>query len=741
MKLRFFRDLSFASLILFLAIHGFGLSGKEIDIEWIWGEEAARVQSVPRFTWLDTNKAILLDTHRPKEEQTFEILDPIEGGRLPALDAAKAISNLKDQLGEEKTPESLPWPLAFDRLGEIAVYLFDGDIFVLELKDARFSRITETAQKELGPTLSPDGKKIAFVRGNEVFLYDLEGESERQLTFDSSETLYNGRLSFMYWEDVFFRNNGVGLWWSPDSQALAYMQTDVSQVTELIYYDIKPFNPRVIKQRYPLVGETMETVRVGVLDMESGKTTWLEATGIPDEYVVNVDWLPGGRSISFRTLNRAQNRLDLYFADRLTGMSAHILKETDAGWVNPSEDLYFLEDGERFIWGSERSGYKHLYLYTLEGELINPVTRGDWAVRGPFQVSYWFGRSAVSIDEKNGVLYFTGLEKSSKERHLYRIRFDGTGMKRLSWADGFHSPVFSPDSRFYLEVYSTVSSLPSLSLYRNDGKRIMTVSGPENEILELYGVQTPELFTVSTFDGFKMPAMIYKPEDFDPQKKYPVIMYHYGGPSAPNVINHWQRYTFFNQVLLNNGYLCITVDNRSATAISKKLENLVFNQMVGPQELSDLMDAVDWLKGQDYVDPGRIGIWGWSYGGCYTLLGMTQSKEFKAGIAVAPVTDQRFHEPKWAEFAMKTPRENAEAWEKASLLKYAKDLYGRLMLVHGTYDDNVRIQNTWAFADKLIEAGKNFDMMIYPMRKHGIADIPARIHLFRKMVEFWKRNL
>ncbi|MBN1223949.1 MAG: S9 family peptidase [Candidatus Aminicenantes bacterium] len=727
--------------LVFLSSYSFGQDGKRIDVEWIWGEEAAGAQSVPQFTWLGDNKILLFDVHKPKEEQTFEILDPENGSRIPAMDMGKAVANLKGHLGEEKAPKNIPWPLAFDKLGQIALYMFAGDIFVLDIADARFDRITDTEEAELGPVLSPDGKKIAYVRVNEIYVYDLGAKRESQVTFDSSETLYNGRLSFMYWEDVFYRNNGVGLWWSPDSRALAYMQTDVSQVTELVYYDIKPFNPRVIKQRYPLVGETMETVRVGVLDLPDGKTTWLKGTGTPNEYIVNVDWLPDSRRISFRTLNRAQNELDLYIADRSTGRSNHILHETDEAWVNASEDLYFLKDGEHFIWGSERSGYKHLYLYSLDGKLVTPITKGDWAVRGPFQVSYWFGKSAVSIDERNKLIYFTALEKSSLERHLYRIRFDGTDMKRLTWSDGFHSPVFSPDSNFYLEVYSNIASLPSLALYKNDGTLIMTICAPKNEIFERHGVQTPELFTITAFDGFEMPAMIYKPRDFDPKKKYPVILYHYGGPSAPVVINQWQRYAFFNQILLDHGYLCVTVDNRSATAVSKKLENLVLNQMVGPQERSDLMDAVKWLKNQTYVDPGRVGMWGWSYGGCYTLMGMTQSREFKAGIAVAPVSDQRFHEPKWAEFAMKTPQENAVAWEKVSLLKYAKDLHGRLLIVHGTYDDNVRIQNTWAFVDELIRAGKNFDMMIYPMRKHGISDTPARIHLFKKMVEFWMNNL
>jgi dipeptidyl-peptidase-4 len=715
--------------------------GKEITVEWVFGDQAGQAQSVPRFLWLDSHEVILLDTRKPERERTFELLNPDNGDRRPALNMGDALDSLKTLLDDAKAPTSLSWPLGFGRNGQQALYTFDGDVFILDVKQARFARITETGEVELGPTLSPDGRKIAYGRNNDIFVYDLEDQSEQQITSDGSETIYNGRLSFMYWEDVFFRNNGVGFWWSPDSRALAFLQTDVSQVTELVYYDIKPFNPSVIRQRYPFVGETIETVRVGVHELDDDTTTWLKGTGIPDEYVVSVKWLHDSQRISFQTLNRNQDVLDLYLADRFTGRSTHLLRETDEAWVNVSGDLYFLNDNRRFIWGSERSGYKHLYLYGLDGNLIRQITKGDWAIRGPFQVAFWWGESAVSIDEKEGWLYFTALEKSSVERHLYRITLDGEDMTRITDRDGFHSVVFSQDSRHYLDVYSNRSTPPSLTLHGKDGTLLNVVSEPATEVLKQRDVQTPELFTVPTADGFEMPAMVFKPKDFDSRKKYPVIMYHYGGPSAPTALDMWNQYTFFNQILLDKGYLVVTIDNRSATAKSKKLENLVHLQMFGPNELNDLMDGVRWLKKQTFVDSERVGIWGWSYGGCYTLLGMTQSKEFKAGIAVAAVSDQRFHEPKWAEFSMKKPQDHLEAWEKVSLLKHAKDLHGRLMLAHGTYDDNVRIQNLWAFVDELIGAGKNFDMMVYPMRKHGIADRPARIHLFKKMVEFWCRHL
>ncbi len=727
-------------LLAALACPGFAQEKRKMTVEWIYSDESQEAFALPLYRWLENSTALFYDLRKPKAERTLEILDPRTGKSTVLVDPAKALEDLQKYLGKDGVPKSLSWPESVTGEARYAAYSFGGDIYVLDTAEARFIRVTDTPAEEIGTQFSPDGKLIAYVRDRNIYVYDILRRAERPLTRDGSETIFNGEMSFMYKEDVFDRE-ATELWWSPDSKALAFLRIDAAGITEFQYEDFKPFNPRVIKRRYPLAGEKIETARVGIAELNSGETTWVEVTGRPDEYVVHVDWVPGSRKLTVQILNRDQNVLDIYLADRETGRASHVLKETDPAWVNASDDLYFLKDGKRFIWGSERDGFKHLYLYDLSGKLLNPVTRGNWAVRAPFQTTYWFGRSVVSIDEKNRSLYFTGIEKSPLERHLYKIRFDGTAMERLSREDGFHSVTFSPDGRFYFDAFSTASTPPSLYLCRTEGSVRELLAGPKSDVLSLFDIQTPEIFTVAADDGFALQAQLLKPRDFDPKKKYPVVMNHYGGPQAPTVLNIWQGMNLFNQILLDKGYLVFSVDNRSATAIGKNLENTIFHQMTGPNELNDLLAGVKWLKSRPFVDPERVGIWGWSYGGSMTLLALTRSREFKAGIAVAPVTDLRFCEPKWAEFAMKRPQDAPEDWEAASLLKYAKDLHGRLLIAHGTYDDNVRIQNTWAYVDALVQAGKNFDMMIYPMRKHGIADRPARINLFNKMVEFWTRNL
>ncbi len=717
----------------------FAQESVNLSVEWMYSPEAARIAATPEFKWLADGKCVLYDRQNPAAGRTLELLDPEEQTRTPLVNAAKAEASLKQFLGAS-APRVLPFPIDIDRTGSRALYLFDGDIFLLKTDSATFTRVTRTAEKEKCVTFSPDGNKIAFVRTNDLFVYDIRGQRETRLTQDESDSVLNGTLSWVYWEEVFGRHD-TGYWWSPDSKAIAYFRTDEAGVSVQHYVDVQPWTPRVLTQRYPKVGQKNPVVRVGIAEIGNGKTTWVNLGDRTYEYVVRVTWLPDSKQVSLETLNREQTELELLLADRTTGEATPVLKETDPAWVNVLDDLVFLRDGERFLWGSERDGYEHLYLYELSGKLINKVTTGDWSVCSSGRGVAWLKGGIVGVDEHKDLVYFTALEKSSIERQLYSVKFNGQGLKRISREDGTHSVTFSPDGQYYIDQYSSDSTLPSLKLYDKNGKELAVLAGSHPESLSGLHLQYPSFFTIPARDGFQMPAQILKPARLEPGKRYPVIFYVYGGPSAPVVTNSWQRQIFWENLLLQNGYLVMRCDNRSATGISKKLETTILRRLDGEGELNDLVDAVRWAKAQPFVDSTRIGIWGWSGGGSCTLLGMCRSQEFKAGIAVAGVTDFRFYDTKWAEETMKTEETNKEGYEKNSLLRYARDLHGTLLLVHGTYDDNVHIQNTWVFADSLIAANKRFEMMIYPMRMHGIADTPARVHLYSTMLDFWKRNL
>ena len=713
--------------------------GDRITVEWVYSDEAREISTVHRYHWLNNNTAILFDVRQPKEERTFLKLDPQKPSELKTIvDREKAILSLQTYLGEEDSSKFLMWPIAFNHNGMQALYIYKNDIFILNLENSEFTRITKTETTEKSPRFSPDGSKLAFVRENDLYVIDLDRNREKRMTFDGSETTLNGTVSWVYWEEIFGRQD-IGYWWSDDSKALVFLQTDESLVTKMHYVDFKPAEPRLITQRYPKAGTDNPIVKLGVMEISNPRVKWVKLD--PYEYICRVKWHPDNKRFTVQTMNRAQTKLNLFFNDRRTGKSlGQVLTETDEGWVNINDDLYFLESGD-FLWQSERDGYAHLYRFDNDGNLVNQVTKGSWALRssgGPF----WLRQSVVNIDEINRHVYFTALEKSSVERHLYRIQFNGRAMERITKDDGVHKIGFSPNGNYYFDTYSNITTLPTLALYDRNGVQLHVISKPRPELLEGLNIQTPELFTIPTMDGFPMPAQILKPGNFNSNKNYPLIFHIYGGPSAPTVYNRWQGTSlFFDNMLLERGYLVVRFDHRYATAISKKLENRLTLMVSGPTEIVDIVDGIRWLKSQTYVDSNRVGIWGWSGGGSFTLNSMTNTKEFKAGISVAPVTDWHYYDTKWAEFAMKRPQDNPNGYERTSFVKTAKNLHGRLLLVHGTYDDNVHPQNSWHFIDELVKENIMFDMMFYPMRKHGIADDPARIHLFNKMIEFWLEYL
>jgi dipeptidyl-peptidase-4 len=708
-----------------------------LTMEWIYSEEGRNVARLPEFQWLNDNTVILDDDRQPETQRTFEKLNPSTGQRHPALDMAKAVASLKSLDPRSDIKQSLPWPDAFDFFGRQALYLFHGDIFLLDLSSSSFSRVTTTAEEEKDVIFSPDSRFLSFIRSNDLFVYDIAAKKEARLTSGGSDTLLNGTLTWVYWEEIFGRRD-IGYWWSPDSRSIAFLQTDVTGVEDSTFVDFQPVDERVIHQRYPKPGGHNPVVRVGVTDVAKPEVRWLNLGAGPFEWILRVTWLPDSERLCIQTMPRSQKEDRLDFVNTKTNERKHILTETDPAWVNVSDDLHFLPGGRYFLWGSERDGFMHLYRFNLDGTLVNRVTNGDWAMASSGH-AFWVRQAVSGIDSEKDWIYFTALKDSSLERNLYRVKSDGSALTRLSPESGTHAISMSPNARFYLDDFSNENTLPSLTLHSADGKLLQTLAAPRPELLP-DGLQYSEFLTVPAADGFPMPAEIWKPANFDPARKYPVILYVYGGPSAPNVLKGWDRDLYFNNILLRDGYVVVYIDNRAATGISKKLENTIAANP-SASESDDLLAGVRWFKSQPWVDPSRFGVWGWSGGGSMTLNLMTRSKEFKAGISVAPVTDWRYYDSKWAESLVGLPSEHADVYDRTSLVKHAGDLSGHLMIAFGTYDDNVHPQNEQAFINELIAKGILYEMMIYPMRKHGIADPPATLHLFRTMREFWRRTL
>ncbi len=730
------------SLVLGLLLGGgselVAQEARKFTVDWIFSDEGDRVSSLPATFWTSDGTLLMLDSRKAKGERTIERVRPETGARSAAVTARTALDGLRAMLGGKDAPEDLGWPSSLDAAGRRAVYVFDDDLFLLDLGSSRFERLTKTAAKEELPRLSPDGKKLAFVRANDLHVLDLTSRAETAVTRDGSATVLNGTLSWVYWEEVFNRSD-TGFWWSEDGTALAFLRTDEASVNTMVFSDFTPAVPRLIEQRYPKAGGTNPSVRLGIAELSSGKTVWADPSVVAYEYIVQVKWHPDGQRVAFETMNRAQERTDVHLLTRGTGAVAHVLTETDPAWVY-TLDFHFLRDGS-VVGSSERSGQTHLYRFDAKGKLQNPVTSGPWSVRGPagFMVA---PLGAATVDEARGVVYFTGRKKAVSERQLYRVGLDGTGLEPISKEDGIHVVEWSRDRRFYVDRRSSRTSPPALSLHSADGATKAVLAGPLSDLLGV-GFRYPEPITIPAADGRPLLAHVLKPAGFDPSKRYPLILHVYGEPNAPLVEDKWGGTddAVFPQALLEAGYVVASVDSRIATGASKADVSLALRRTGGDVERDDLVAAVRWLKSQPGIDPARVGVWGWSGGGTTTLLLLTRSTEFKAGIAGAPVTDRAYYDTKYVEASMKTPQANPEGYDYVSLVRTAKDLHGRLLIVHGTYDDNVHPQNTWHFVDELIKAGQPVDMMIYPMRKHDVGDRPARRHLYKKMLEFWKTYL
>lgn len=714
---------------------------ERLSIEWIFSEEGKWADSVPLHAWLDTGQAILYDRRPAKSARTLVLFNPANGQRKTIVNAEKVIAQFNELLQPDEPIDELGWPNAFDPAGRWAVYEKSDDVLILDLQSSKIVSVATTDAKEKSARFSPDGKWLAFVRDNDLYVWNVEDQEEKRLSTDGSETLLNGTLSWVYWEELFGRVD-QGYFWAPDSASIAYLQSDESGIGEMHYVDFEPYLPRLIRQRHPKPGTSNPRVRAGVVRLDDSQTTWTDLGSYPYEYVVRVKWLPDSKRLAVQTLNRPQTELDLFFADAKTGATSHVMRETNDGWVNVHDDLWFLDDGEHFVWQSERDGYAHLYMFDMDGELQHQVTRGDWALR-PSGGLPGLDQAVAYIDEQDRWIYFTSLAGGSTERHLYRVHFDGSGMEQVSNSSGSHAIYFQPQGDYFLDRSSSLDQPPSFVLHRPSGEAVSTVTAAAQSIPQRFDLQPWELLTVKARDGFEMPAMMLKPRFFDPEKTYPSIVYVYGGPSAPTVVNAWtgRGRGYFHQMLADNGVVVFYVDNRSAAGKSKTDANTIVRQLYGPVELNDLLDGVEWLKAQPYIDDTQVGVWGWSGGGAMTLQSMTSSKEFAAGVAVAPVSDWHYYDTIYTERYMKRPQDNEAGYESTSNAKRAGELHGRLMMVHGTYDDNVHPQNTWSFTDGLIEAGITYDMLIYPMRKHGISDDAAQAHVYKSMLEFWQKNL
>lgn len=705
-------------------------ASEPLTVEQIFGRPSLYETLPSQIRWVGDGSGVsfLTDLGEGDDEHRAFVIRAVPSGKERVVCLADTLA-VPGDLAESEDDEFRIGSYRWDERGKNILFAFRGDLFTLAAKSAELTRLTDTDADEQDANFSPDGKKVAYTRENDLYVLDLDSREEIRLTTTGCDSLLNGVLDWVYMEELFTRGNVKGYWWSPDSKRIAFLQFDESPVPEFPLVDWIPVHATYELQRYPKAGDPVPIVRVGVVSAEGGEVVWTDTDTSDDSYIARVYWLGDSRSVALEKLNRNQDELQVLFADARTGTTELALEETSDTWINVSYLRHYYEDKRQFVWGSERDGHSHLYLYNLDGSLVRRLTSGDWEVT-----------SLDAVDEAKGRVYFTANEKSVLERHLYVVDERGGKIERITEREGTHTVTMSPDNKYYIDRYHNHERPSHVAVYSVKGDKAFDVGDMYGEKLRALERPVQEFFTIE-HDGREYQCMMFKPLDFDPTRKYPVIVYTYGGPGAQVVRKGWSRNHLWHAMLAERGFIVFSLDNRGAYGYGKAWEDPLLRNM-GETELADQVAGVEYLKTLPYVDGDNIGIWGWSYGGYMTLMALFKAGDvFKAGTAVAPVADWHLYDSIYTERYMKRPQDNEEGYETSSPLNFVDDYYGNLLLMHGDADDNVHFQNTVKAARKLISAGKDFDMMMYPQRYHGISGTQDRIFLYNKMLQFFERNL
>ncbi|MDB6046916.1 MAG: family peptidase [Gammaproteobacteria bacterium] len=611
-----------------------------------------------------------------------------------------------------------------------------GDLYVYDLHakpDKAVRRLTDTASYETDAHFSPRGSYVSFIRDQNLIVYDLANATERAITKDGGGLVSFGTAEFIAQEEM---DRTTGYWWSPDEKRIAFTRVDETPVAEVDRFEIYADTVKVVKQRYPAAGTRNARVQLFVRPLgampfdahtDNAAPVEVDLGKEPDIYLARVNWLPDSAALAVQRQSRDQKTLTLLKADAVTGKTRELLSEHSDTWVDLHDELTFLHHSPRFIWASSRTGFKHLYLYGLDGTLLRPLTSGEWEVIGDSE-----GRAIRGIDERRGLVYFMANAETPLERHLYSVSLDAapSAAHRISGDAGWHAVTMSKDTRVFLDTFSTPDRPPSLTLRSSDGTTLAPLVPneltPDHPYAPYLADHLPTEFgTLRARDGQTLYYQMIKPRDLVPGKRYPVVIDVYGGPGAQRVRRAWGGYPrtnegFFREYLAQHGYIVFTLDNRGSAFRGVRFKTAIYRRL-GSVEVEDQVAGAQFLRNLPYVDPKRIGVFGWSYGGYMALMCMMQAPDvFAAGIAGAPVTDWRLYDTHYTEQFMGTPQENAAGYAASSVLEHADKLRGSLLIMHGMADDNVLFTHSTTLFKKLQDLNKPFDIMTYPGSKHGL---------------------
>ncbi len=631
----------------------------------------------------------------------------------------------------------------FSNDGNALLFPLNGDIYYYHLATKTAKRLTQTDAFETDVKFSPKGNYASFIRAQNVFILNISTGKETQLTKDGKGSIKNGMSEFVAQEEM---DRMTGYWWSPDEKHIAFLRVDETPVQTVIRNEIYAEKIKLIEQRYPATGTNNVTIQLAVTDIKGKKIRFVELDEAEggtskgnknDIYIPRVKWLPDGKVLSYQWQSRDQKTLKLKTYNLKTRDQKTLITEHSDHWINLHHDLQFLNDNKSFIWASERDGFKHLYHFTNEGELINQLTKGDWIVDEINQ-----------IDENKGLIYFTGRADTPLERHLYSVPLHGNApehVARLSQRNGFHNINFSKDSTSYIDSFSNIYTPTQVSLHDADGKHITWLA--ENKIDATHpsspyydDLIQPSFGTLTADDGkTTLYYKLYTPDDLVPGKKYPVIVNVYGGPHVQKVKNAWEG-ADFTQYMLQQGYIVFQLDNRGSSFRGTAFEFPIYEKL-GQVEIEDQITGVKYLHELPFVDKDRIGIYGHSYGGYMALMALFKAGDyFKAGVSGAPVTDWLLYDTHYTERYLNHPSVNSDGYDKSSVFPYAPELKNPLLIYHGMADDNVLFTNTTKLIKTLQDENKQFELMTYPGSKHSMKGKKVKVHLNNTIMNFFDRH-
>ena len=611
-------------------------------------------------------------------------------------------------------------------------YSGNADYYLYSLEDKTLSPIAEGA---FTAEVSPDGKKVGYGKDGNLFTFDLASGKHTQLTTDGADKYYNGRFGWANEEEFGL----VQAWeWSYDSKYIAFWQTDEREVPVYQLTDFSGLHPEYMELPYPKVGDNPPVERLGVINTTDGSKQWLDFD--PEGgYMPRIYWTSRENTLAVVWMNRTQNHSKLYLFNVLTGEKSMIMEEKHDAWIDIFDFFagelhlfYFPEDLDSFFWISDRDGYSHVYQYDYEGNVLGQVTSGEYDVI-----------SVKAIDPAKKTLSYLSCEISPMERNLYSVKFNGKGKKQITSTAGNHRVNVSPAGRYFIDSYSSTDTPSMVDLRDGKGNLIKNLAAHQGALdhLEKYEYAPRELFTFTTSDGQKIDGSLIKPMNFDPEKSYPLIMTVYGGPGSQGVYNSFET-SGWSQWLAQQGYVVVNINNRGNGGYGSKFEKVIYKQL-GKWETHDFAETALYLSEKSWVDRERIGIMGHSAGGFYAGMSLLMHADvFKAAIATAAISDHRNYDCIFKERYMGLIEENEEGYEQSAMLNHAGNLEGNLLLVHSLMDDNVHPQNTFQFTKALIDAGKYFDLKIYPPGAHGVAyDMNSRMHLYNTYLDWLNKNL